>query len=185
MRRRPVHRTADVGDSRVVLGGFQSVPVEPHLPFAGVRDDHRAIEALLHRYAEVIDAGDFEGVGALFAHGEVCAPDGTPIAEGAGAVTRLYETTTRRYDDGTPKTRHIVTNVVVELDPESGTATARSRFTVYQATDSLPLQPIIVGDYEDELELLDDRWVFRRRIMHPALSGDLSHHLLIDLPTQS
>ena len=152
------------------------------LPSVGVRDHHREIEALLHRYAEAIDAGDFDAVGALFTHGVVCAPDGTPIAEGAGAVTRMYEATTRRYDDGTPKTRHIVTNVVVERDAVSSTATARSRFTVYQATDELPLQPIIVGDYEDVLELVDDRWVFRRRAMRPVLIGDLSHHLLIDLP---
>lgn len=149
-----------------------------------MRNHHREIEALLHRYADSIDAGDFDDVGVLFTHGTVCAPDGTPIAEGAKAVTRLYETTTRRYDDGTPKTRHIVTNVVVEFDPDSGTATARSRFTVYQATDALPLQPIIVGDYEDDLELFDHRWVFRRRIMRPVLAGDLSHHLLIDLPSE-
>lgn len=147
-----------------------------------MRDHHREIEALLHRYAEAIDAGDFAAVGSLFAHGVVCAPDGTPIAEGAAAVTKLYEATTRRYDDGTPKTRHIVTNVVVELDPDSNAATVRSRFTVHQATDSLPLQVIIVGDYADELELVDDRWVFRRRVMRPVLVGDLSHHLLIDLP---
>ncbi len=153
-----------------------------------MRDHHREIEALLHRYAEAIDAGDFDAVGALFAHGVVCAPDGTSIAEGAAAVARLYETTTRRYADGTPKTRHIVTNVVIEgepdrnVDADAGAATARSRFTVYQATDSLPLQAIIVGDYEDEVELVDDRWVFRRRIMRPVLVGDLSQHLLIDLP---
>lgn len=63
-------------------------------------------------------------------------------------------------------------------------ASSRSRFTVYQATDDLPLQAIIVGDYEDALGLVEDRWVFRRRTMRPALLGDLSHHLLIDLPTE-
>lgn len=147
-----------------------------------MRDHHREIEALLHRYAEAIDAGDFAAVGALFASGVVCAPDGTPIADGAEAVTRLYEATTRRHDDGTPRTRHIVTNVIVELDPDGSSATARSRFTVHQATDSLPLQVIIVGDYADDLELVDDRWVFRRRVMRPVLVGDLSQHLLIDLP---
>lgn len=146
-----------------------------------MRDDHREIEALLHRYAEAVDAGDFDAVGGLFAHGAVCAPDGTPIAEGAAAVTRLYETTTRRYEDGTPRTRHIVTNVVVERDPDSSRAVARSRFTVHQATGSLPLQVIIVGDYEDHLELVDERWVFRRRIMRPVLLGDLSQHLLVDV----
>lgn len=142
-------------------------------------DAHREIERLLYRYAEAIDAGDFEAVGALFAGGAVCAPDGSVIAEGAGAVAGLYETTTRRYDDGTPKTRHIISNVIIDVDEDGQTASARSRFTVFQATEVVPLQAIIVGDYEDDFALVDDRWAFRRRIMRPALYGDLSQHLLI------
>lgn len=51
---------------------------------------------------------------------------------------------------------------------------------MFQATESLALQAIIVGDYEDEFGLVGVRWVFRRRIMRPVLYGDLSQHLLID-----
>jgi 3-phenylpropionate/cinnamic acid dioxygenase small subunit len=141
------------------------------------------IENLLYRYAEAIDAGDFDAVGQLFAHGRICGPDGTPIAEGAEAVAALYVATTRRYpDDGTPKTRHMITNPLVEVgagDPPT-TATARSRFTVYQATEALPLQPIIAGDYADTFEDAGGGWRFVERIMRPALYGDLSQHLLID-----
>lgn len=148
------------------------------------RGDHdRQIENLLYRYAEAIDAGDYTAVGQLFAHGRICAPDGTPIAEGAAAVTALYEATTRRYpDDGTPKTRHMITNPLIELGPGDppATATARSRFTVYQATEALPLQPIIAGDYADTFEWAEEGWRFVERIMRPALYGDLSQHLLID-----
>lgn len=143
--------------------------------------DHRgAIESLLYRYAEAIDAGDFAAVGALFAHGRICGPDGAPIAEGAAAVQRLYEATTRRYpDDGTPKTRHMITNPIIEVDEGDGTATGRSRFTVYQATEALPLQPIIAGDYHDRFAVVDGAWTFSERVMRPALYGDLSQHLLI------
>ena len=113
-------------------------------------DDRGAIETLLHRYAEAIDAGDFAAVGELFADGRICGPDGSTIANGAEGVEKLYTATTRRYpDDGTPKTRHMVTNLIVEVDEDGTTASARSRFTVYQATDVLPLQPIIAGDYVD------------------------------------
>lgn len=143
-------------------------------------DARREIERLVYRYAEAIDAGDFEAVGALFADGAVCAPDGSVIAEGADAVTGLYETTTRLYDDGTPRTRHIIANVIVEAAEDGRTASARSRFTVFQATEALPLQAIIVGDYADDFALVDDRWAFRRRIMRPALYGDLSQHLLVE-----
>ena len=32
-------------------------------------DDRGNIQNLLYRYAELIDAGDYEGIGELFAHG--------------------------------------------------------------------------------------------------------------------
>ncbi len=144
-------------------------------------DDRGAIETLLHRYAEAIDAGDFAAVGALFADGRICGPDGSTIASGAEGVEKLYTATTRRYpDDGTPKTRHMVTNVIVEVDDGGTTASARSRFTVYQATDALPLQPIIAGDYADRFSRTDGAWHFSERVMKPALYGDLSQHLLLD-----
>ena len=73
--------------------------------------DHRgAIENLLYTYAESIDAGDYDAIGALFAHGAITDADGNPIAVGAQAVTSLYVATTRKYEDGTPKTHHVTTN---------------------------------------------------------------------------
>jgi hypothetical protein len=45
------------------------------------------------------------------------------------------------YDDGTPRTKHVTTNIAVEVDEEAGTALARSYFTVLQALPDLPLQP--------------------------------------------
>jgi 3-phenylpropionate/cinnamic acid dioxygenase small subunit len=143
-------------------------------------DDRAAIEALLHEYAARIDDGDFEGVGALFAHGSVCGPDGSPLATGAEAVTALYETTTRRYEDGTPRSHHVTTNVVVDVDGDR--ASARSYFTVLQATEGVSLQPIVAGRYEDEFGRGEDGWAFRRRVMHLRLIGDVSEHLLIDIP---
>jgi 3-phenylpropionate/cinnamic acid dioxygenase small subunit len=144
--------------------------------------DHRGeIENLLHLYAEAIDSGDYDAIGALFAHGRICAPDGTPMASGAEAVAAMYSATTRRYpDDGTPKTHHVITNPIIEIAPDQASATARSRFTVFQATDVLPLQVVITGGYEDRFEVIERRWAFTERIMKPRLFGDLSQHLLID-----
>jgi len=47
------------------------------------------------------------------------------------------------YDDGTPRTRHVTTNVVIEADEEAGTAVLRAYFTVLQALPGLALQPIV------------------------------------------
>lgn len=141
-----------------------------------------AILNLLHRYAECIDDGDYAGVGELFRDGTLVGPDGTPLATGAEAVTRLYERTTRLHEDGTPRTHHVTTNLVLEVDEEAGEARARSYYTVLQATPDVPLQPIVAGRYHDVFARTDGRWHFRERRMFVRLVGDLRHHLLIELP---
>lgn len=142
--------------------------------------DRAEIEALIFEYARRIDDGDFDGVGELFAHGSVTTLDGTVLAEGAEAVAALYASTTRRFEDGTPRSHHVTTNVVVR--PDGDEATAQSYFTVFQATEGVPLQPIVTGRYEDRFERVDGAWRFARRAMDLRLVGDVSRHLLIDLP---
>lgn len=143
-------------------------------------DDARAIENLVYAYAERIDAGDLDGVAHLFRHGRIRADDTTTF-EGAEAVRGLYASATRLYDDGTPRTRHVTTNVAVVVDPGSQTATARSYYTVLQQTDELPLQVIIAGRYHDSFHRVDGEWCFDTRRMLVDLTGDLSHHLLFEL----
>lgn len=139
-------------------------------------DDHRAIENLLYRYAERIDAGDFEGVAELFRHATIIAAGGQHRIAGYEAVLAMYRGFTRLYDDGTPRTQHIVSNPRIEVDGDS--AQAHSRFTVLQATDTLALQPIIAGRYEDRLKRVDGTRRFTERAMIPTLYGDVSQHLL-------
>jgi hypothetical protein len=150
-----------------------------------MRDPAREIENLLHTYAERIDAGDLEGVADLFAHGRIAASaDAIPeqTFEGRDRVLDLYRGSTRIYDDGSPHTKHVTTNPIIEIDEGAGTASARSYFTVFQQVHDLPLQPIIAGRYHDTFQLLEGRWWFDTRIMLVDLVGDLSHHLLYDLP---
>jgi hypothetical protein len=95
----------------------------------------------------------------------------------------MYTTSTRRYpDDGTPKTKHVITNVMVEIDEVSASATGRSYFTVLQAVPgALALQPVIAGRYHDRFETVGGRWRFAARHMLVDLVGDLSQHMLFDL----
>ncbi len=143
--------------------------------------DQLAIERLLRTYARRIDAGDFAGVGALFALGTIATEDGTALATGAAAVEALYLATTRRYDHGTPHTKHVTTNAVVDVDPSGDRAECHSYFTVFQGLADFPLQAIISGRYVDTFERVDGAWRFAERRMVPELYGDLSRHLLIDL----
>ncbi|MDX1510955.1 MAG: nuclear transport factor 2 family protein [Nitriliruptorales bacterium] len=137
-------------------------------------DPCRAIENLVYLYAERIDAGDLEGVAELFADATIDTP-GAEGVTGKDAVFAMYEQVVRIHDDGTPRTRHVTTNVRIEV--EEDTATAHSSYVVVQATDALPLQPIIVGRYSDEFAKVDGSWRFRRRTMHVDLVGDVSQHL--------
>jgi ketosteroid isomerase-like protein len=143
-------------------------------------DARGAIENLLYSYANAIDAGDFEAIGELFAHAVIALEDGTPYARGAAEVTAMYNSSTRKYDDGTPRTHHVTTNPLIELDADGTTAVCRSRFTVFQQTDLVNLQPIIAGHYTDTFSCVDGSWRFTERRMRPTLYGDLSQHLLIE-----
>lgn len=146
----------------------------------GEPDDARTIEHLLHSYADAVDGGDFAAVGLLFAAGRICGEtaDGpVTLAEGSEAVETFYRSMVRLYDDGTPRTRHVTTNVTVEVDPDAGTALAASTYTVFQQTPTLPLQAVIVGRYRDTFRRTGGTWSFETRTMAADLTGDLSQHL--------
>jgi len=137
-------------------------------------------EALLARYAELIDAGDFDGIGALFADAAITDASGALVARGRAAVSSLYQSTTRRFEDGTPKTKHITTNTIVENSDDGLTARARSYFVVLQQVQDGPIEPIAAGRYHDKLVRLDNGWQFTERQMLPEMFGDVSQHLLFD-----
>jgi SnoaL-like domain len=149
-----------------------------------VADTAREIENLIHTYAERIDAGDLEGVADLFRHGRILAsPDARAerAIVGREAVLALYRASTRIYPDGSPHTKHVTTNSIIEVAEGGATASARSYYTVFQRLDDFPLQPIIAGRYRDTFQLLDGRWWFDTRVLIVDLVGDLSRHLLFEL----
>lgn len=137
--------------------------------------DTLAIHELLYRYAELVDAGDFDGVGALLARGSFAG------VAGAGPIAQLFATTTTRYPEhgNTPRTRHLVLNPIVEVDGDS--AAARSTFCVVQATENVPLQPIAVGRYHDTFGRDGSGWYFTSRAVRLEQVGDVSGHLGVDL----
>ena len=143
-------------------------------------DDWHAIETLIMTYAERVDLGDFGGVADLFdgATYRSALGDDVMVQEGRDAVLNTFETLVRRYPDGTPRTKHVTTNVMVEVDGD--TATARSYYTVMQQTEVLALQPIICGRYHDAFAKQGGAWRFTDRLIFSDLIGDLSQHLTVD-----
>ena len=137
-----------------------------------------AVHNLLGRYCERIDAGDFAGVGELFAHGGLAAGDldAPAFVSGAYAVAAFYAAGTRLHD-GSPRTKHMVADIVVGDVADDGSITARSSYVVLQGVDGFPLQPIIAGRYVDRFEPgADGSWHFARRHFSVDLLGDLTHH---------
>jgi 3-phenylpropionate/cinnamic acid dioxygenase small subunit len=151
------------------------------VPAARQAEVRNAIEHIVYGYAERIDLGDFAGVAELFAHAKYKGggPD-DPGVDGAGPVQQILETMVRRYDDGTPRTKHVTTNLVIDADEDAGTATARSYYTVLQELDGFALQPIIAGRYHDTFQRVDGEWRLTERVIFCDLIGDLSRHLTID-----
>jgi 3-phenylpropionate/cinnamic acid dioxygenase small subunit len=99
------------------------------------------------------------------------------VFAGRDRVRAMYEMSTRLYDDGTPKTKHVTTNVQIEVDEQAGTARSRSYYSVTQATPDLPLQLIVTGRYDDTFRRIARPVGVRHRVMHVDQVDDLSHHL--------
>jgi len=142
--------------------------------------DGDQIRNLLGTYCRLIDAGDFDSVGRLFADATLCTEDGAVIATGAQEVAALYAAMTRRHEDGTPLTQHVVANTVLEQLTHD-TIRASSNYVVFQATASLPLQPIATGKYVDTFVQGDAGWRFAERRFTLGRLGDMSQHLSTSL----
>src|SRR3546814_4013070 len=75
----------------------------------------RAITNLMARYTFLVDDGDFAGVGKLFARGELVLNDNPP-ASGADAVEAFLTKSLRTYGDGTPRTHHVSSNIIIRSE---------------------------------------------------------------------
>jgi 3-phenylpropionate/cinnamic acid dioxygenase small subunit len=148
---------------------------------AGTWDSYHAITTLLYRYAEYMDAADFDAVGELFGEAVLTNEGVDGEVRGGEAIARLYRRTNRVHDDGTLRTRHVTTNVIVDIKEEAGVASARSAFLVLQQTPSLPLQPVVTGRYHDRFARREGAWQFAQRHIIVDHIGEVREHLAFDL----
>ena len=105
--------------------------------------------------------------------------DGRHVSRYEGAAqVRAFCDQTRLYPDGTPRTKHVITNVVIDVDGAGDGARSRCTATVFQQTDVLPLQPIASGRYLDRFERAGREWRFADRLVTGFLLGDRSQHVV-------
>ena len=125
-----------------------------------------------------MDAGDFEGAAAMFEHADLILDHDTDTRTNAAGILEIWRSLVIVHDDGTPRTTHVTTNPIVEVDEALGTATCRSYYTVLQQLGDGPLVPIVAGRYHDRFERVADEWRFSERDYSMMdLVGDVSRHL--------
>lgn len=142
-------------------------------------EDYYEIQKLLYRYCYHLDRGDFEKMAALFEAATLIMPGGGRVERDPAAIVEVYSEYTRIYPEtGTPRTRHMVGNPIIDLDDSGASATCHSYIVVFQATDVLSLQPVIAGHNVDRFEKVNGKWRYVEREIFSELFGDLSQHML-------
>jgi len=139
-------------------------------------NNERAILNLIAQYTHYVDQAQFDNVGELFAKGKLITSFNSP--EGKEQVAKHMENNLQVYPDGTLRTSHVTTNIVLNIDEAAGTATAQSYLTLFQANPDkdFPLQAILTGTYHDQFAVADGVWYFVSRELVVGLVGDISHH---------
>jgi hypothetical protein len=125
----------------------------------------------MFNYCHLFDTGRFDEFADQFAHGQWHRAD-----PGAPATRKWIDDRVLTYD-GSPRTQHCTTNLIVEVDPSGHLATARSYVTVMQAVDGFPLQAVLGARYLDRFELVEGEWLWRQRGVETLVRGDTSRHV--------
>lgn len=134
------------------------------------------IPALLAQYANAFDAGDFEGAARLFEGGSVVV-EGREKA-GAEAIAAMWRSFVKLYEDGTPRTRHLVTNPSITVSHDGSSATCHSQWTVLQQVPDGVLKVVGTGRYKDRFRHDGQAWHFEQRnYAQIDFWGDASGHL--------
>jgi 3-phenylpropionate/cinnamic acid dioxygenase small subunit len=153
------------------------------------------IRNLLHRYARAVDTGDFDALAGIFEHARfrTVLGDADPAPNGpqGAEVTAMFKNSIILYEDGTPRTRHVVTNSIIEVEENGGTATAHSYLTTLQQVPGHPIEIIATACYEDRFQRMGNTWHFADRIVRRSsmdgverdFIGDMSRHLRAPLTT--
>src|SRR5882762_3985246 len=97
-------------------------------------DDVHQIADLCYQYAFHIDGAEWDDLARLFEHGAVSfvAPGmDLPTVEGFEAVRGHYADRVLVHG-GSPRTRHVITNLSVDVQPDGVSAKARSYYMVLQ-----------------------------------------------------
>lgn len=122
-------------------------------------EDKDAIRELLAEYCFRLDAGDYDGMAALFTADGVWETD---FGKGTGrdGIAGHAREIRARASETRPRGAHLTTNIVIALN--GAEAQARSNWTVVQNSANGPVVSS-GGTYIDRLAKVAGHWRFRHR----------------------
>jgi hypothetical protein len=131
-------------------------------------EDEKAIREVLVQYGEFLDARDYAAYSRLFAREGVWT-GGFGSATGPAAIEAMLVENIGAPEPGFVNTNsfHLITTAVVDVEGDS--ATVRSRYLFFIASDEGRPNPVLAGRYEDEFVREDGVWKIRRRITHGVI----------------
>jgi len=131
-------------------------------------EDEKAIREVLVQYGEFLDARDYAAYSRLFARDGVWTGGFGSFTGPAAIEAMLVENLGAPEPGFVNKTSfHLITTPVVDV--QGDTATARSRYLFFTASDEARPTPLLAGRYEDEFVREDGAWKIRRRITHGVI----------------
>ena len=133
------------------------------------------ITRLLFAYCTGIDTGRLDDTAQLFAKGTWYLNPDSPLS-GADEVARFLHDSVILYD-GVPATRHVVTNIRIDLADDRRSASADSYVIVYQSLPGAAPAVMFQGAYDDTFAHDGTAWHFDVRRICTDGTGDMSAHL--------
>lgn len=125
--------------------------------------DETDIIALVHSYAYLLDAGDIDGVVALFAHATWHSDMNDVVRRGSTEVRPVYEQLMASGDGA--RTKHLLSNVTVTAPSETPEASSRCSWTVVQMDPTGRTRVTLTGQYLDRFVKVDGAWRFADRFI--------------------
>lgn len=134
---------------------------------AGTSEDKDIIREILAKYCTFGDNGRFKELAALFTDDGIWEGR-MGKAQGRAEIEALMLRTNPLPGQG-PVRRHLVTNVVIDI--EGAMATVRSSFMMLRESADGPAIGA-VGSYLDRFAKLGGTWLIRSREVTPEIIGD-------------
>jgi hypothetical protein len=132
--------------------------------------DEAAITTLVHSYARLLDGGEVDAVVALFEHSTWRSEPGGSVRHGPAEIRPVYEQLLGQ--DRTSRSKHLLTNLSIEVGSGADTARSHCYWTVLHSGDGGRVEVSLSGQYADTFEKVDGGWRFTDRLITVDLTAE-------------